>query len=162
MEGVTLVHIGGVKIGILGLEMSFEGIKQLKIGDEDELKRALVQQIRKKNYIPSSKEEEYTEGLYTAYRRFLGEKAEDEVEGLEITVLGPGCARCDKLEQDVRAILAELTIAAEVQHVRDPVAIAEYGVIATPALLINGIIKSAGKVPRRDEIVRWIEEFEND
>ncbi|UCE20484.1 MAG: thioredoxin family protein [Gemmatimonadota bacterium] len=80
---------------------------------------------------------------------------------MEIKILGPGCARCDKLEQDVRTILTELNIAAEVLHVRDPMAIADYGIIGTPALVVNGIIKSAGKVPNRDDIVKWITEIQN-
>jgi small redox-active disulfide protein 2 len=159
MEGVTLVRIGGMEIGMLDLEMSFEGIKRRDIRDENELKSAIFQEIKKMNYIPSSKEDEYTEGLYKAYRKFLGEKVEEEFEGLEIKILGPGCARCDKLEQDVRAILTELNIAAEVQHVRDPMAIADFGIIGTPALVINGVIKSAGRVPKRDEIMKWIEEY---
>ena len=158
MEGVTLVRIAGIEIGIVDLETTFEEIKQSNIRDEGDLKRAIFQEIKKKNYIPSSKEDEYTGGLYKAYRRFLGEKVEEEIEGLEIKILGPGCVRCDKLEQDVRAILTELDIAAEVQHVRDPMAIADYGIIGTPALVINGVIKSAGKVPTRDEIVKWITE----
>jgi small redox-active disulfide protein 2 len=160
MKDVTLVRISGVEIGILDLETSFDEIKKQNIRDEDELKRAIFQEIKKRNYIPPSKESEYTEGLYKAYRRFMGEKVEEDFEGLEIKILGPGCARCDKLEKDVRIILTELNIAAEVQHVRDPLAITDYGIIGTPALVINGVIKSAGKVPNHDEIVRWITEMQ--
>ena len=161
MENVTMVRIGGVEIGILDLEETFERVKQLQIQDEGDLKRTILQEIKKANYIPSSKDVEYTEGLFKAYRRHLGEKIEEKIEGLEIKILGPGCARCDKLEQDVRALLTEMNVPAEVQHVRDPVTIADYGIIGTPALVINGVIKEAGKVPKRDEIVKWIKESQS-
>ena len=158
MEGVTMVRIGGMEIGILDLEETFERVKQLQIKDEGKLKKTILQEVKKTNYVPSSKDSEYTEGLFKAYRRHLGEKVGEEIEGLEIKILGPGCARCDKLEQDVRSLLTEMNVPAEVQHVRDPLAIADYGIIRTPALVINGVIKVAGKVPKREEIVKWITE----
>jgi len=161
VEGVTKVRIGGVEIGILDVDEVFEEMQKSTIRDEAVLKRTIFQEIQKRNYIPTDKEDEYTEGLYIAYRRFLGELVDEEIEGLEIKVLGQGCARCDKLEQDVISILTELNIAAEVQHVREPMAIAEYGILGTPALVINGMIQSAGRVPSRDEIRKWIEDIQN-
>ena len=158
MEGVTMVRIGGVEIGILDLEETFERVKQMKIQDEGELKRTILQEVKKTNYVPSSKDSEYIEGLFKAYRRYLGEKVEEEIEGLEIKILGPGCARCDKLEQNVRSLLTEMNIPAEVRHVRDLTAIAEYGVMGTPALVVNNVVKSTGRVPRKDEMVTWIRE----
>ena len=159
MEGVTMVRIGGVEIGILDLEETFEDIRQRNIQEEGELRRIIFQEVKKRNYIPSTKEVEYIEGLYAAYRRFLGESVEEEIEGLEIKILGPGCERCDRLEQDVRSLLSELDVAAEVQHVSDPMAIADYGILGTPALVINRVVKSAGRVPNRDEIAKWIHSF---
>lgn len=159
MEGVTMVRIGGVEIGILDLEETFAEIKQRDIQDETELKRAIFQEVKKRNYIPPSKEVAYTEGLYKAYGGYLGETEEELIAGLEIKILGVGCPRCDKLEQDVRSILTELNIAADVQHVRDPSAIAEYGILGSPALVMNRVIKAAGRVPRKEEIIQWIQEF---
>lgn len=161
MQGVTMVRIGGLEIGIVDLEEIFTVIEQEGIEDEGQLKTVLLQHVKEKNYVPSSKETEYTEGLWKAYRRHLGEKIEEEIEDLKIQILGQGCARCDKLEQDVRALLSEMNLAADVEHVKDPVAISRYGVLGIPALVINGVVKSAGRVPKRDQIVAWIEELQN-
>jgi small redox-active disulfide protein 2 len=160
MEGVTMIRIGGVEIGMLDLEETFERVKQLEIQDVGEQKSRILQEVKMSNYVPSSKESEYTEGLFKAYRRYLGEKVEEEIEGLEIKILGPGCARCDKLERDVRSLLTEMNVPAEIQHVRDPMAIADYGVMGTPALVMNRVIKAAGRVPRKDEIMKWIQELQ--
>ena len=162
MEGVTRVRIGGVEIGIVDLEESFERIRQQHIRNEHELKKKLLQEVQKKNYVPPSTETDYTDGLFRAYKHFLGEEVEEEdILGLEMKILGPGCARCDKLERDVLSILTEMNIPAEVQHIRDPAAIAEYGLLGTPAFVINEVVKSAGRVPRRDEIMKWIQEFQD-
>ena len=158
IEGVTMVRIGGLEIGIVDLKEIFDAMKQRPIEDEGEMKMVLLEKVKEKNYVPSSKETGYAEGVWKAFRRYLGEKVEEEIDGLEIRILGQGCARCNKFEQDVRTVLSELDIAAEVQHVRDPVVIAQYGVLGIPAIVINGVVKSAGRVPRREEIATWIQD----
>ena len=161
MEGVTLVRIGGVEIGLLDLDDIFERVKKQNIDNEQRLMSAILQQVKESNYVPPGEEDVYADGLMKAYRRYLGEKVEEEITGLEIKILGPGCARCDKLEKDVRSLLTEMDVPAEVQHIRDPGAIADYGIFGTPALVMNRVVKSAGRVPRREEIVKWIEEFQD-
>ena len=54
--------------------------------------------------------------------------------GLEVKVLGPGCAQCDRLEQELMAAMAELNLAGDIQHIRDVKEIGKYGVMGTPAL----------------------------
>ena len=66
-----------------------------------------------------------------------------------IEVLGTGCARCNQLEKDVYNALAELGVDAEVEKVQDLQKILQYKVMMTPALVIDGKVKSAGRVPRR-------------
>jgi small redox-active disulfide protein 2 len=77
---------------------------------------------------------------------------------MEIKVLGPGCARCENLEKEVINALAELDVAADVKKVKDIQQIMSYKIMATPDLVINGKVKVTGRVPRRDEIKKYIQE----
>lgn len=63
-----------------------------------------------------------------------------------ILILGGGCANCQALERAVRAAMAELNIQEEVGHVTDFSQIAAYGVLTTPALVVDGQVLSAGQV----------------
>lgn len=68
-----------------------------------------------------------------------------------IKVLGSGCAKCSALEQAVRAALAEMDMDPAVDHVTDFAQIAAYGVMTTPALVVDGKVVSCGKVLKKDE-----------
>lgn len=77
---------------------------------------------------------------------------------LEIRILGPGCPRCHEVEKRTINALAELNLGADVQKVTDFVKMAEYKIIGTPALVINGKVKCYGRIPSVSEIKKWIEE----
>ncbi|MGD9380737.1 MAG: thioredoxin family protein [candidate division WOR-3 bacterium] len=77
---------------------------------------------------------------------------------MEIRILGPGCPRCEEVRNRTVDVLAELNIAADVQKVTDMKKIMEYKIMATPGLVINGKVKSWGRLPSKDEIRKWIEE----
>jgi small redox-active disulfide protein 2 len=79
---------------------------------------------------------------------------EDEVE---IKVLGPGCPKCKHAEKVVREAVEESGADAHVEKVSDMLEIAKYGIFGTPAVVIDGEVKCAGKVPKKDEILRWIQ-----
>ena len=66
-------------------------------------------------------------------------------------MLGSGCAKCNALEDAVRAALAELGRDTAIEHVTDFAQIAAYGVMTTPALVVNGKVVSYGKVLKEDE-----------
>ncbi len=74
---------------------------------------------------------------------------------LQIKVLGSGCPNCQRLERETRAALDTASIAYELHKVTDYGDIASYGVMATPALVINETVVSAGKIPKHDQIVTW-------
>jgi len=78
--------------------------------------------------------------------------------GVQIKVLGTGCAKCDRLEEMVRTVVAEEGIAVEIDHVRDPLAIAQWGLVQTPALVVGEQIVSSGRLPETDEIRIWLRE----
>jgi small redox-active disulfide protein 2 len=80
----------------------------------------------------------------------------EEHRGLSIKILGPGCAVCDRLEQTVMSVLAELNLPAEVEHVRDVREIAALGTMSTPALLINGEVKAVGTAPTKAMLKQWL------
>ena len=76
---------------------------------------------------------------------------------MEIKVLGTGCPKCNKLEKMIRELVGELQLKAEVEKVKDVNEIARAGVMLTPALMVNGDIKFAGKLPSRSELRKIIE-----
>ena len=74
----------------------------------------------------------------------------------KIVVYGPGCMKCKKAEENVRQVLAETGIDATVEHVTDMQAIVAAGVMATPAVAIDGVMKLSGRVPTTTELREWI------
>jgi small redox-active disulfide protein 2 len=80
------------------------------------------------------------------------EKNERE-EHVRIKVLGSGCPRCQALEASVRAAQAELGMDTPIEHVTDFSQIASYGVMSTPALVVDGKVVSSGRVLKKDEVI---------
>ena len=80
----------------------------------------------------------------------LAQAAEGKPAG-GIQVLGSGCAKCQALEEAVKAALVELSMDEAVDHVTDFAQIAAYGVMTTPALVVDGRVVSYGKVLKKDE-----------
>ena len=76
------------------------------------------------------------------------------LEGARIKVLGTGCPKCMELEQNTKKALKELHMDSDVEHVSNLMQIAAYGVMSTPALLIDEKIVSYGKVLKTDEIIQ--------
>ncbi|HZK86371.1 MAG TPA: thioredoxin family protein [Syntrophomonas sp.] len=76
---------------------------------------------------------------------------------MKIEVLGTGCAKCKQLEKDVYNALVELDIAADVSKVEDIKKIMSYKVMSTPALVIDGQVKIAGRLPRKEELHSFLQ-----
>ena len=77
---------------------------------------------------------------------------------MEIKVLGPGCPKCKQTEKNVKDVVSETGVDATVEKVTDVMEIAEYGVFGTPSVVIDGEVKSVGKIPTKDEIKTWIQQ----
>ena len=75
---------------------------------------------------------------------------------MEIKVLGPGCAKCQKTEDVVREAVAEAGVEAEIKKITDAMEIAAAGVFGTPAVIIDGDVKMVGKVPSKDQVKSWL------
>jgi small redox-active disulfide protein 2 len=74
-----------------------------------------------------------------------------------ITVYGPGCAKCKQAEQVVTKVVAEMGDIT-VEKVTDYQAIVQAGVMATPAVAVDGVIKLTGRVPKASEVKQWVAE----
>ncbi|MEN6348973.1 MAG: thioredoxin family protein [Syntrophomonas sp.] len=77
---------------------------------------------------------------------------------MDIKVLGPGCKKCEQLEKEVRNVLTEMDITANLEKVKEIQKIMSYNIMQTPALVINEKVKVFGKVPKKEDIKRYIEE----
>ena len=77
---------------------------------------------------------------------------------MKIEILGTGCPKCKKLHELTEEIISELGVSAEITKVTDINKIIDYGVMMTPALVIDGGVIAAGKIPSKEEIIKWIEE----
>ena len=75
---------------------------------------------------------------------------------MKITVYGPGCAKCKQTEEIVHRVVAETGIAAEVVKVSDIKEMITAGIMSTPAVAVDGVIKVAGRVPKADEVKQWM------
>ena len=75
---------------------------------------------------------------------------------MNIKVLGPGCPKCQQTEKIVMDAVAESGVEATVQKVTDVMEIAGYGVFGTPAVVVDGEVKSVGKIPKKQEVLGWI------
>ena len=78
-------------------------------------------------------------------------QAETAKAATGVKVLGSGCAKCNALESAVRSALEELGMDTTIEHVTDFAQIAAYGVMSTPALVVDGKVVSYGKVLSKDE-----------
>ena len=75
---------------------------------------------------------------------------------MNIEVLGMGCAKCKILYENAKKAVEEKGVQAEVIKVEDMDKITEYGVMMTPALVIDGEVKSSGKTLSSEEIKKWL------
>ena len=75
---------------------------------------------------------------------------------MEIKILGPGCPRCEQTYRIVADALAEAGVAAAVDKVTDAMEIAGYGVFGTPAVVVDGEVKSVGKIPKKKDVMGWL------
>jgi len=75
---------------------------------------------------------------------------------MKIEILGMGCAKCKQLEENARKALEPNGKGVEIVKVTDLNSIVAYGVMSTPALVIDGKVKCTGRIPGPDEIAKWI------
>jgi len=157
---VVQIKVDGQAVGIMGLKTAMEAMAEdYAERPDDEAEAELLKRLYKKNYIPNRVKENYAKAFLREFKKFLGKPYEQEVSGgVEIKVLGQGCVQCDRLERDLMEVMAEIDLAADLEHVREIKEIGKYGVMGMPALLINGKVMSVGRVPPKAKLKEWLEE----
>ena len=162
-DDVTRIRINKQSIGIIGLkDLMEEMAEEYAEKSDDKLQTELIKRLSRKNYIPDHAKEGYGKALLREFKKFSGKPYEEEIsEGLAIKVLGPGCAQCNRLEKELMEVVAEMNLVVDIEHVTDINEIARYGVMGTPALIVNGNVKAVGSVPPRGKIIGWLKEAQN-
>jgi small redox-active disulfide protein 2 len=79
---------------------------------------------------------------------------------MEIKILGMGCSNCHRLEQVARDAAQEAGITADFIKVTKYDEIMKYPILGTPGLVVNEQLKSAGRIPRKEEIIAWLKAAE--
>lgn len=87
------------------------------------------------------------------------DKINMENADLVIKILGSGCKNCQKLEEEAKGAIEDLGLNAKVEHVKDFVEIAKYGVMNTPALVANEKVLSSGRVLNKEQIMDLLKEY---
>jgi small redox-active disulfide protein 2 len=80
----------------------------------------------------------------------------EEFDMTKIEILGTGCSKCKKLAETVEHAVKELEMKCDIVKVTDINEIMKYGIMMTPALVVNGVVKISGKVPNREECKKLI------
>lgn len=151
------LRINKASVGLIGLDLA---LNRLTNGPDSGLENAVAQvyaEVEAKNYIPATAVAAYRTAIAREITRLRGGVQADDGE-LVIRILGPGCFSCDNLQKLVFEIMAELGLAADILQIHDLDEIGRFGVMRTPALLINGVLKCAGRLPSRAQIEEWLRE----
>jgi small redox-active disulfide protein 2 len=74
----------------------------------------------------------------------------------EVKVLGPGCARCVTTAEMVQKAADKLGVTVSIEKVTDYAAIAGYGIVSTPGIVIDGKVMHAGGLPKSEDLARWL------
>ena len=160
-DDIVQIRVGGDTVGILGLKQVIEAVAR-DFGDrpDEEVEAELLNRLAKNNYISPPAREGYGRAFLREYKKTLGIPYQEErTAGVpDIVVLGPGCPQCDRLERELMEAMVELDLKADLTHVREAKEIGTYGVMGTPALVINGNVKCVGSVPPRSRLIQWLKE----
>lgn len=85
--------------------------------------------------------------------------AEEEKSSKGVKILGGGCAKCNQLEAATIEALTELGMDTTIDHVKEYEKIAAYGVMTTPALVVDGKVVSYGKILKKDEVIKILKDI---
>ncbi len=159
-QDVSQIRVDDYSVGIMGLKSALEEMAEPYGQEPDQaVTDALLNRLSQKNYIPPKARTAYGKAFLREFKKYVGKPYEASVpSGIDIKVLGPGCPQCDGLEQELMAVVSQIQIAASIEHVQDMKEIGRWGVMGTPALVINGRVKSVGKIPPRAKLIQWLEE----
>jgi small redox-active disulfide protein 2 len=151
------LKIGKVSIGLLGLDTALNRFGRDFTLSSEEAAGLILEDISTKNYIPDSASAAYYQAIVLAIECLRG-AAKKQSRVLIIRILGPGCVSCNSLQKLVIEIMDNLGIAADVFQVHDLDEIGRFGVMQTPALVINDKLKCSGRLPSQAQVEDWLRE----
>jgi small redox-active disulfide protein 2 len=151
------IRIGSSSIGLLGLDLALNQAAAKRL-TEDEAVTFLFAAISRDNYIPAGAAARYREALRQAYREHLRPGTERSGPPV-IRIFGTGCVSCNNLQKLVIEALNAMGMAADIEQIHDPDEIGRHGILMTPALMINGRVKSGGRMPTPAQIEEWLREI---
>jgi len=150
------ILVGKNRIGLQGLDAALDRLSNQTMTDAEAVDY-LFEAVRQRNYIPETAEPLYREALRREYRAGRHPSA-TAAPTLTIRVLGPDCVSCNRLKTMLFDILDRLNLAADIEETSDMDEIWRHGVTRTPALIVNGRIRSEGLLPTRAQVEEWIRE----
>jgi len=151
------LKVGRISIGLVGLDIALNRIgRDLSLSSEEAARR-ILEDISARNYIPTGATETYLQAIADEIKLLRGTGGKQSGD-LVIRILGPGCVSCNSLQKLVIEIMSDLGIAADVFQVHDLDEIGRFGVMQTPALVINNRLKCDGRLPSRARVKEWLRE----
>ena len=149
------IRIGNATIGLIGFDVAMNTLMADEEIDRDLAVQRLFDAVASQNYVPEGKEALYREALAREYDRARDGEG-DTTSNLIIRIFGPGCVSCNNIQTQVIEIMNEMGVAADIFQVHDLDEIGRNGILQTPALMINGEVKSAGNIPTKSQIEMWL------
>jgi small redox-active disulfide protein 2 len=77
---------------------------------------------------------------------------------MKVQILGSGCAKCKALEQKVRNMNDTHRLNLEIEKITDLQEMMHYGIMMTPGLVVDGVLKSSGNIPKDEQLLAWLRE----
>jgi len=151
------LKVGKVSIGLVGLDVALNRFGRDTAFSSHEAADRILEEISARNYIPAATTETYREAVAREVNRLRG-AGEKQGGDLIIRILGPGCVSCNSLQKLVIEIMSDMGIAADIFQVHDLDEIGRFGVMQTPALVINNKLKCSGRLPPRSKVEEWLRE----
>ena len=151
------LRIGKIAVGLVGLDVALNRVISDSSLNEEQAAEKVYDEIARQNYVPDTATESYRETILKEIIR-LRKGESGHSDELVIRILGPGCVSCNNLQKIVFEVMAGMGVAADIFQIHDLDEIGRYGVIQTPALLINNKVKSAGRLPTPAQIEEWLRE----
>lgn len=149
------LKIGRAVVGLVGLDAALSRALAARGKPRWEVQARLFEEVAAANYIPPGREDLYRQALIREYQRLLTGGGRGDGT-LEIRILGADCVSCNRLQELVIEVMAELGVAADIVQIHDPDEIGRFGLQRTPALVINGRVVSAGRLPTRAQVEKWL------
>ncbi|MBU1231899.1 MAG: thioredoxin family protein [Proteobacteria bacterium] len=149
-----MLKVGKVTIGLIDLDIALNKALADQLSPKDAVEY-IYQAIQGKNYIPDGLAGDYKKALEREYRGLLGQEQEADRD-LVIRIFGTGCISCNGLQDAVIDAMMRAGIAADIHMIHDRDEIGRHGIMATPALMINGQVKCAGIHPTPVQLEAWL------